>query len=151
MLFSADGLEWSETTLDDGWIAEVHSTASDERVYVALGHARKKTFAFETAAWWSTDGLDWQRASMAGVPDGLSRIDAVAAIDGGFVALWQGDTADSAHLLWSPDGRSWFVLEGGPVGRVAQPRAIVVGGRLQIYLQPEDADGWVLWVGVPRE
>lgn len=64
---------------------------------------------------------------MIGVPDGLSRIDAVATIDGGFVALWQGDTAESAHLLWSPDGRSWFVIEGGPVGRIGEPQAIVVG------------------------
>lgn len=151
ILSSPDGLRWSETTLDDGWIAEVHSTAADARVYVALGHARKKTFAFEAAAWWSSDGLDWQRAPMTGVPDGLSRIDAVAAIDGGFVALWLGDTADSAHLLWSPDGRSWFVLEGGPVGRVGEPRAIVVGNQLRFYVRPDDAEGWVLWEGVPRD
>jgi len=151
MLSSPDGLTWSETTLDDGWIAEVHSMAANETTYVALGHARQKTFDFEAAAWWSTDGLDWQRASMTGVPAGLSRIDAVAAIDGGFVALWQGDTAESAHLLWSPDGRSWFVLEGGPVGRMGEPRALVVGDRLRFYLQPDDAVDWVIWEGVPRE
>jgi hypothetical protein len=151
MLSSPDGLTWSETTLDDGWIAEVHSTAANAATYIALGHARKKTFEFEAAAWWSTDGLDWQRASMTGVPDGLSRIGAVAAIDGGFVALWQGDTAESAHLLWSSDGRSWFVLEGGPVGRIAEPHAIVIGDRLRFYLQPEDAEEWVMWEGVPRD
>lgn len=151
MLSTADGLDWSETTLDDGWIAEVHSTAANSDTYVALGHARKKTFEFEAAAWWSTDGMDWQGASMTGIPDGLSRIDAVAAIEDGFVALWQGDTAESAHLLWSPDGRSWFVLEGGPVGRIAQPHAIVVGDRLRFYLQPDDAEAWVMWEGVPRE
>ena len=149
MLSSPDGLRWSETTLDDGWIAEVHSTAANGDTYVALGHARKKSFEFEAAAWYSTDGLDWQRAPMTGVPDGLSRIDAVAAIDPGFVALWQGDTAESAHLLWSPDGRSWFVLEGGPVGRIGEPRAIVVGDRLRFYLQPDDAVDWVLWEAVP--
>ncbi len=151
MLSSPDGLRWSETTLDDGWIAEVHSTAANDDTYVALGHARKRTFEFEAAAWWSADGLDWQRAPMTGVPDGLSRIDALVAFDGGFVALWQGDTAESAHLLWSPDGRSWFVLEGGPVGRIGEPHAIVHGDRLRFYLQPDDAEAWILWEGVPRE
>ena len=151
MLSSADGVDWSETALDDGWIAEVHSTAANDDTFVALGHARKKSFAFEAATWWSADGLHWQRASMTGVPDGLSRIDAVAAIDGGFVALWQGDTAESAHLLWSPDGRSWFVLEGGPVERIGEPHAIVVGDQLRFYLQPDDAVDWVLWEAVPRE
>lgn len=151
MLSSPDGLTWSETTLDDGWIAEVHSMAANANTYVALGHARKETFEFEAAAWWSSDGLDWQRASMTGVPDGLSRIGAVAAIRGGFVALWQGDTAESAHVLWSPDGRSWFVLEGGPVGRIAQPHALVIGDRPRFYLQPDDAEAWVMWEGVPGE
>lgn len=149
MLSSADGLRWSETTLDDGWIAEVHSTAADDRIFVALGHARTKTFAFEAAGWWSTDGLDWQRASMPAGLDGLSRIDAVAAIADGFIALWQGDTAESPHLLWSPDGRSWFGLEGGPIGRVALPRLIVEGNHLRLYLQPDDADGWEMWEALP--
>ena len=64
---------------------------------------------------------------------------------------WPADDRDRRGVARSADGRSWFVLEGGPVGRIGEPHAIVVGDQLRFYLQPEDAVDWILWEGVPRE
>lgn len=146
MLWTPDGLDWARTMLDDGKIADVVTMAADKQGYVALGWARPLLHAFESAAWWSVDGRDWQRASLPEpVIDGLRSSMAAVPFAGGFVAISQADAPVPPDVLWSPDGQTWLALDRGPTAAISQPRPLVVGNRILVYAQPPDAADWVLW------
>lgn len=150
MLHTGDGHDWSRTNLDDGQIAEVLSMAADQRVVVALGYARPDQVEFEQAGWWSSDGIDWKRATMpAEIQGGSGRIDGVAAVTGGFMAIYQADAPVSPVMIWSADGKVWAPLDGGPTGQIALPRMVPAGEGVLIYLQPYESEEWVAWEGIP--
>ena len=91
---------------DSGITAVAHGPAG----YVAVGWG-----ATGDAAWWSADGLRWERSQgpedWVHPPSGESRLRSVAATSQGYLA---GGTDDGTGTVWvSPDGRAWSKAAGG--------------------------------------
>jgi hypothetical protein len=101
---SSDGVEW--IPVSDGRTfagAVVTGLALGGPSFVAVGYDDRGA-----AAWWSTDGLAWERAT---APSFTSRrVSAVTASPGGLVAVGFG--ADGAVAWRSLDGRSWTMTGG---------------------------------------
>jgi len=75
------------------------------------------------SVWWSTDGLAWQRPTLAPEVflDGATLADVVAdPVGGGFVAV--GGVGDTAAAWLSPDGESWSqaVVDPGPAMEIIE-------------------------------
>jgi hypothetical protein len=156
MFLTADGRTFSESILEDAGSAIVDEATADEHTYVALGSAGPPDGDPSFAAWWSDDGRTWTRASVPAYPGSPPEPVAVVPYQGGFVAAG-APTSESdqpppigpAIRWWSPDGRSWVVLEGGPEQTVPDP-LVVDGPRLLMYHQPLDRDGPIeVWVATP--
>ena len=105
---------WQESTDNGlGLVYEIDGVDHANGVYVAVGQAMVPTgwdarhgmwgWDWAGAIWYSTDGRQWQPASLADSPQ-LDQVTAVTATPFGFAALAPGD---KTHLLTSADGRSW--------------------------------------------
>jgi hypothetical protein len=146
MLSTADGRSWIETAIAPDAPAEVLGMVSDGSTLVALGNGPRDDGRNGVAAWWTTDGLVWTRASLpAGLLDAPRRTDAVAALSGGFIALSQADIGGPPDVIWSADGRTWHLMPAGPDSQVALPRAFGNGDSALFYLQPYVEFRWYLW------
>lgn len=107
---------WQESTDNGlGLVYEIDGVDHANGVYVAVGQAMVPTgwdarhgiwgWDWAGAIWYSTDGRQWQPASLPDSPQ-LGQVTAVTATPSGFAALAPGD---KTHLLTSADGRSWQV------------------------------------------
>lgn len=103
------------------------AVAASDLGFVAVGLA-EAVGRERGQAWFSADGIEWERTGPAAAFDGISLID-VAAGPGGFVALGSASgeaaLADPTRvvLLRSPDGRRWERL----VGAGMSPPGIATG------------------------
>lgn len=132
---------WAGTFIDrppDGFTSErmIAVTASNLG-FVAVGLA-EAAGREQGQAWFSADGIEWERTGPVGAFEGISLID-VAAGPGGFVAVGDHvgderlDERSRPLLLRSPDGQRWeriadvpgvpggfaTAIGGGPSGYVA--------------------------------
>lgn len=112
----------------DGFTSErMLAVAASDLGFVAVGLA-EAVGRERGQAWFSADGIEWERTGPAAAFDGISLID-VAAGPGGFVALGSASgeaaLADPTRvvLLRSPDGRRWERL----VGAGMSPPGIATG------------------------
>jgi hypothetical protein len=111
---------WQESTDNGlGLVYEIDGVDYANGVYVAVGEAAVPTgwdarhgqwsWGSAAAIWYSSDGQQWQPASLPDWPQ-LDRVTGVTATDSGFAAL--GPTADigyTTYVLTSADGRDWQV------------------------------------------
>lgn len=141
----ADAVAWPEVTwggtvIDrppEGFTSErLIAVTGSELGFVAVGVA--EAVGLERGqAWFSADGIEWERTGPENVLDGVSLID-VAAGPGGFFALGDdiaaGRPADRPGpvLLRSPDGRTWERLPGVP--GVPPGYASAIGGGPKGYV-----------------
>lgn len=159
--FSSDGSAWDpvqESLFEGNAVSDV-----DQRdgVYVAVGSLGKVSRYGVTgdsestpAAWWSTDGLDWNDAQVDAIEAPGAEITSVTAFDGGFLAIGSDPKIDpavgSSPLVgWlSSNGRSWERL--GEVGTAlpdatlfaAAEGGVVAFGRSQ---RPDTGDALATW------
>ncbi len=132
---SSDGLAWEAQVLSSDLFADAHlmgvapfsggwvvtgMTGGHELQCCADGWGIDET---RPAAWWSTDGVTWQRATLAAGASGWgAQLGAVHAGQDGLVAIDAGgpiggkDPATVAYpQLWtSTDGRSWAPVAVDP-------------------------------------
>lgn len=100
----------------------VEAVAPAPAGWVAVGWAAPEGTA-EAAAWWSADGVGWERAEMAGAgaagaAGAAGPVRAVTTTPGGLVALGDlGDRSVRQPVAWvSPDGRRWEQVHSGAFG-----------------------------------
>lgn len=134
---SPNGLEWLRVPIDfgaapgDGFHGYVSAVAANERGYVIVGNeeSRSNPASARAAAWYSPDGITWNRAADTPSMDVASCLDtmeapacggmtAVAATPAGFVAVGHSRTGRDAEEVtpaaWtSPDGLTWARADSG--------------------------------------
>jgi hypothetical protein len=113
--FSGDGITWQSVPLPGPAAAQVQGVASFGTGFVAVGV--DGTTQRSPVAWWSSDGLNWTRATVEAHPgDGFT---AVYAAEGGLVALSSTGGVPGLTSFWtSPDGHSWKLSSANPMGVV---------------------------------
>ena len=104
---SADGLVWQpQQTIQD---AALYDVIAGEGLIVAVGASLDAEMNATAAAWSSTDGATWERATVEGL-EGAS-MGSVATTPNGFVATGDRRLGATRPLWVSESATSWEVLE----------------------------------------
>jgi hypothetical protein len=120
---SADGIHWNyhlkvfPTALGTNDMVRVTDVVATSTGWLAVGRDDESCFVscmpapLRALVWSSSDGLTWTRVTGQGALGG-GGINAIAAVDGGFVA--GGDADGRAAFWWSPDGLAWTRVADDP-------------------------------------
>jgi len=155
--FSLDALSWEPTGTITGerW----RSVVAGGPGFVAVGAAETDLPGLVTpigvlprpvpVVWTSTDGRQWAPGTIDSAPFEFGEIDDVAVGGPGLIAVgevWDADRLRGPAVWTSPDGLTWTVLPGDPLGIDREPSAMTVaagdGGAVAIGLStPVDAAG----------
>jgi hypothetical protein len=154
---SPDGLTWTELPAGSFGPDPAHLwlLATDGTTIAAVGRTPSEGDSPGGAlAWWSTDGLDWNEATIdpsfgTGFGPLMSRL---LALDSGYMLF---GTDDGHATVWSSaDGRTWgsplllpSVLEGNYsfVGEAATDGAVVVAVGDEFSAEPTFIEGATIW------
>jgi hypothetical protein len=104
---SADGRAWEPVqTIED---AALYDLVAGDGAVIAVGAGLDAEMNATAAAWSSTDGTTWERATVEG-PDKAS-MGSVATTPGGFIATGDRRLGDSRPIWISTTGTSWKALD----------------------------------------
>jgi hypothetical protein len=104
---SMDGRSWQPVqTIDD---AALYDVVASEGVVVAVGAGLDAEMNATAAAWTSTDGTTWERATVEG-PDKAS-MGSVTTTPAGFVATGDRPLGDARPIWEAETGTSWTSLQ----------------------------------------
>ena len=130
---SADGLTWSAVpdspalaNADGSGNAEMNAVLRTGSRFVAVGIAWGGASGQHGAAWTSTDGVSWQRATLTDPGDSMRDV----VVGGpGLVAVGTGVAGPlpRAAIWTSPDGSIWTRVADGPLFENAMISAVVTG------------------------
>ncbi len=126
LAFSTNGSAWAPIALPGTNAESCRAVTSFGDTFVAVGYLGSIAASTPAtpAAWWSTDGRHWTRATVQAQPgDGFVAVQSGSA---GLVAssLQPGYTPGTAHFWTSPNGRSWKVSTADPLGVASQGEGI---------------------------
>lgn len=141
---SADGRDWSVTSigLTDLW--RVERLVRGGRGYLALIHVAPDLFSDgEQALWLSADGRSWERVRAAATGE---RFFDIGAGDDGFAATGTRGDDFEPFAMASSDGRTWIEATTGP----SEPASIAeqggdwvaIGGSFVSETRPAEASVW---------
>jgi len=129
---SPDGLTWSAVpdspafaNADGSGNAEMNAVVRTASRFVAVGVEYGGASGQHGAAWTSTDGISWRRATLTDPGDWMRDI----VVGGpGLVAVGTGVGELQRAAIWtSPDGSLWTLVEDGPLFEHAAASAVVAG------------------------
>ena len=150
---TTNGSDWTQATIATLGGVTLDRVGANDSGYVALGRGRWTTAPFVAAAWWSPDGRDWTAAELpAQIQSEEWFVDQLEVYQGGFLATAQPPSEGPPRFLWSVNGRTWAVLDGGPDAPLGSTSLIIDSERILLFGQ-EDArtpDVSVVWEGRPE-
>lgn len=153
MYLSRDGTTWTEGAFEDAADTFMAQAAANDTGYVAIGIGSYQTAPSTSRAWWSADGVVWQRSV---VPDAFGRSlfypKAIVSYGGGFLATATPEQEGPDRMLWTSDGRAWQFVEGGPDVVYEGTGLVVDDGRVLWYgYELSDLEMRTLWEATPVE
>jgi hypothetical protein len=117
LAFGRNGRNWQTVSLPGGTAMDVVSVAAFGSGFVAVGATGTTPGSESPAAWWSTDGLHWTRATIQADP-GAGFIDVQTGASGLAAMTHSGGVPGTSSFWTSRDGRSWTISQADPLGTI---------------------------------